>query len=255
VAKPETGLPYRAELVNNEPVPASSNDDNPRWVLAEKITDALRRRWPAEIHAVGVHGALAHGEDDGGELDLVVITYRPGSGPWPVARRVDGILVDLSVISADEYLGYARTLSTSWPLVADQYLTTKALYDPGGWHSKLRDTHLSRLAEAGGGEFATLAREAWCEAESSHARALRLAEWHDTDGALLTFGAAKLATALVDGLLSRTYFRDSADAVRRTGLGDTDLTTLGHKLREQAAELHKRGRPVDGTVDDLIGAG
>ncbi len=179
--------------------------NSPRWVLAEEITAALRRRWPAEIHAVGAHGSLAHGEDvDGGDIDLVVVTFRSGAGPRPGARRIDGTLVDLGVIGAEEYLEYARTLSTSWLLAADQYLTTKPLYDPEGWYPRLRDTHL--------------------------------------------------AAALIDGLLTRTYFRDSADAVRRTGLGDADLTELGRRLRGQADELAKRGRPVDGSISELLSA-
>jgi hypothetical protein len=242
-------------LVNNEPVSGSPNLDSARWRLAEEITATLRRRWPAEIHAVGVHGSLAHGDDeDGGDIDLVVVTFRAGVGPRPGVRRVDGTIVDLDVLGVDEYLKYARTLTTSWPLAADQYLTTKALYDPEGWHARLRDAHLGRLAEAGGAEFATLARDAWCQAEATYAKALRLAEWHDTAGALFTFGAARLAAALVDGLLTRTYFRDSADAVRRTGLGDADLTELGRRLRTQADDLAKRGRPVDGTIGELLGA-
>ncbi len=239
-------------MVNNEPV-SGNPSPSPRWTLAEKITAAVRRRWPAEIHAVGLHGALAHGDDnDDSDVDLVVVTYRPATGPRPGARRVEGTIVDLSVISADEYLGYARTLDASWPLAADRYVTTRALYDPEGWHSRLRDAHLGRLAEAGAGEFADLARDAWCNAETTYSRALRLAEWHDTAGALLTFGAARLAVALVEGLLTRTYFRDSADAVRRTGLDQDDLTEVGRRLRTQADELAKRGRPVDGTIDDLL---
>jgi hypothetical protein len=242
-------------LVNNEPVSGSPYLDSARWHLAEEITATLLRRWPAEIHAVGVHGSLAHGDDeDGGDIDLVVVTFRPGVGPRPGVRRVGGTIVDLDVIGAEEYLKYARTLSTSWPLAADQYLTTKALYDPEGWHPRLRDAHLGRLAEAGGAEFATLARDAWCHAEATYAKALRLAEWHDTAGALFTFGAARLAAALVEGLLTRTYFRDSADAVRRTGLGDADLTELGRRLHTQADDLAKRGRPVDGTIGELLGS-
>src|SRR5919206_375821 len=72
---------------------------------------------PAEIHAVGVHGSLAHGDDaDGRDIDMVVVTFRPGAGLRPGARRIDGMLVDLGVISAEEYLEYARTLTTSWPI-------------------------------------------------------------------------------------------------------------------------------------------
>ncbi len=234
-------------------VPSNPYLSSPRWAVAEQIADAVLRRYPAQIHAIGVHGALAHGDDaDGADVDLVVVTFRPGEGPRPTSRRVNGVIVDLGVISADEYLEYARTLSTSWPLAADQYLTTKPIYDPDGWHSRLRDAHLGRLAETGGREFVALAREAWCSAEATYAKSLRLAEWHDTDGALLTLCEARLSAAMVDGLLTRTYFRHSAEAVRRTGLGEADMVEVGRRLRGQAEELAKRGHPVDGTIADLL---
>ncbi len=63
---------------------------------------------------------------------------------------------------------------------------------------------------------------------------------------------ARLSAATVVGLLSRTYFRNAADAVKRTGLAGADLTVLGEVLRDQAEELADRGRPVDGTVSDLF---
>jgi len=247
------GLPPAASLLDNEAVSANPSTDDARWALAEEVTSALRDRWPSEISAVGVYGSLAHGDDDhADEVDLVVLTQRPGTGPRPGTRRVRGTVVDIGVAAADDYLGSAQTLSMSWPLAADRYLTTRPLYHPHGWHPRLRNAHLARLAEAGPTEFAALAREAWCQAETAYEKALRLAEWHDTTGALLTFAAARLDTALVEGLLTRTYFRDGLDAVRRTGLGDADLTEVGERLRGQAHELARRGYPVDGTVADLL---
>jgi hypothetical protein len=226
---------------------------NPRWTLAGRIAEAARRRYPAEVLAVGVHGALAHGDDtDTSDVDLVVVTYRPRTGPRPVARRVDGILVDLGVVGADDHLEHARTLSTSWPLLADRYLTTRALHDPSGWLPRLRDAHLARLADASAAEFTTLAREAWARGASAHARATRLAEFYATDAALLLLGESRLAAALVTGLLSRTYFRTSADAVQRTGVAGADMAELGGILRTQAEDLARRGRPVDATVPDLF---
>jgi hypothetical protein len=226
---------------------------NPRWVVAEQVADAARRRFPADVLAIGVHGSLAHGDDtDTSDVDLILVTYRAGAGPRPVTRRVDGVLVDLSVIGADEYLQHARTLSTSWPLAADRYVTTRPIHDPKGWLEKLRDVHLGRLADARGAEFTALAREAWCQGASAHARATRLAEWFETDAALLMLGEARLAAATVVGLLTRTYFRNSADAVSRTGLAGTGVIELGDVLRAQAEELAARGRPVDGTVSDLF---
>jgi hypothetical protein len=228
-------------------------DANPRRHLAERVTDAVRRRFPATVLAVGIHGALAHGDDgEDSEVQLVVVTYRPGEGPRPAARRVDGVVVDLGVISADQYLGHARTLSTGWPLAADQYLTTAPTYDPDGWYPMLRDTHIARLAEAGSGEFTALAREAWYGAYAARVRAGQLAGRYEIDSGLVALSEARVGAAVVDGLLTRTYFRDAPDAVSRTGLAGVPMTELADRLAAQATELAKRGRPVDGTVDDLF---
>lgn len=243
-------------VAQNGPVPSSNPSwavANPRWAVAEEIADAALRRYPDDIRAIGVHGALAHGDDaDGSAVHLVVVTRRPDVGPQPTGRRVANVIVDCGVISADEYLAHARTLSTSWPLAADQYVTTRPIYDPTGWHELLCDTHLARLAGADEREFAALAREAWCPAATTLARAGALAARYDSDGALLTLGAARLAVALVDGLLNRTYFRGSADAVRRCRLGDAGLDELAARLRTQAEELAARGVPVDAEPPDLF---
>jgi hypothetical protein len=240
-------------------LPATPAPDNPRWRLAERVTDAVRRRFSAQVLAIGVHGALAHGDngddgDDGehSDVDLVVVTHRTGEGPRPATRRIEGVIVDLGVIGADEYLGHARTLSTGWPLAADQYLTTAATFDPDGWYELLRDTHLARLAEARPGDFAALAREAWYGAASAQSRARRLAGWHDLDAGLVALSDARVGSAVVDGLLTRTYFRDGPDAVRRTGLAGAPLPELAERLEAQATELARRGRPVDGEIADLF---
>ena len=229
--------------------------DDPRWTVAERVANAAQRRFPADVLAVAVHGPLAHGDDDGGgdgEVGLLVVTYRPGGGPPASTRRVDGVLVDLTVTAADDYLRQAQVITALWPLTADRYVTTRALHDPTGWLRTLRDEHLGRLARARPGEFSTAARRAWYRGSAAHARAARLAEWYATDQALLMLGEARLAAATVHGLLSRTYFRDPGDAVRRTGLAGADMTEVGGVLARQAEELAARGRPVDGTVDDLL---
>src|SRR5258706_11910877 len=163
--------------------------DNPRIEVAERVTAALLRRHRGEIHAIGAHGSVAHRDDvDGSDLALTVVTYRAGDGPMPTSRRVQGVVVDLDVISVDGLLILARTLTPSWPLLADRYLTALALHDPDHWHARLRDTHLAHLAEVKSDEFAALARQAWCRATAARQRAIRLAERHDTDGAVLTLG-------------------------------------------------------------------
>src|SRR5207244_7263339 len=142
--------------------------NNPRWDIAESVAAAVLQRYPGEIHAIGVYGSLAHGDDaEGSDVDLVVVTYRPGTGPQPASRRVNGVIVQCGVISMGDYLVHARTLSTTWPLAADQYVTTKPIFDPQSWHDRLRDTHLGRLAQANSQEFSALAREAWCPAAAT----------------------------------------------------------------------------------------
>jgi hypothetical protein len=234
-------------------VPANRYLVNPRWMLAEEVTDAVRRRFSADIVAIGVHGAVAHGDDtEDSDLNLVVVTDVPDTGPRPGTRRINGTVVDLGVICADVYLIHARTLSTSWPLAADQYLTVRPTFDPDGWYQVLRDAHLERLAEAGGGEFAALASQAWYRAYAGICRARHLAAWHEADAGLVALSDARVGAAVVEGLLSRTYFRDAPDAVRRTGIAGLGLSDLRDRLAAQAEELTKRGRPVDGEVSDLF---
>jgi predicted nucleotidyltransferase len=233
-------------------VPDDAHDDNPRWQLAAQVRDTIQRRWSAEVQAIAVHGSMAHGDDsDGSDVDLLVVTYRTGAGPRPVIRRVNGLLVDLIVVSSDEGLRQARDLSPMWPLIADRFVTTRALHDPRGWLGAQRDAHLGRLAEARPSEFSSLARQAWCHAASARGRAVRLAEWYDTEAALLLLGEARLHASMVIGLLSRTYFRNAADAVKRTGMAGADMTELGAVLKSQAEELTARGRPVDGPLNSL----
>ncbi|HEV2086877.1 MAG TPA: nucleotidyltransferase domain-containing protein [Cryptosporangiaceae bacterium] len=226
---------------------------DPRWQVAHDLADIVRRRWPADVLAVGVHGSLAHGDDrDGTDIDLAVVTYKPDTGPPPTRARIAGTVVRVAVTGAEDALVQARTLTTRWPLIADRYLHRRALYDESGWHARLRDTHLNRLAEAGTREFTALARDAWCDAFSLLERAVRCTEWHDSDGALLLLGEARTAGALTDGLLSRTYFRASTDATRRTGLAGLDIVEVRDRLGRQADELAKRGWPVDAMVSDLF---
>jgi hypothetical protein len=223
------------------------------WDLAEEITDAVRRRFSADVLAVGVHGPLAHRDEHGDtDVNLVVVTYAPGTGPHPATRRVGGRVAEVVVIGADEYLRHARTLTTDWPLAADRYMTTRATYDPDDWYVRLRDAHLARLASSTPAEFAALAREAWYRAHQAVARARALAGRYETDAALVALCDARVGAAVVEGLLTRTYFRDGADATHRTGIAGTDMLELAARLDVQARELASRGRPVDGSVAELF---
>lgn len=241
-------------MPDNDAVPSDDHDlANPRWNLATRLRDVLLRRWSAEIQAIGVHGSMAHGDDsDGSDVNVVVVTYRKGGGPRSVLRRVDGTMVDLTVVTGEDGLRLARELTPRWPLVADRFVTTKDLFDPRGWFGQQRDLHLGKLAETRPAEFSALARRNWCVASGAHARAVRLAEWYDTDAAMVLMADARLHTAMVTGLLSRTYFRNRADAVRRTGLAGADMTELRATLKAQAEDLTARGRPVDGQLSAMF---
>ncbi|MBM2617661.1 nucleotidyltransferase domain-containing protein [Actinoplanes sp. LDG1-06] len=240
-------------MPENERVQDEIDFTSPRGRLATRLSDVVGHRWPAEVQAIGVHGSLAHGDDhDSSDVNLVVLTYRPGHGPRPALRRVDGILVDLQVTTAEEGLRRARELTPRWPLEAERFVTSRPLHDPHGLFARQRDAHLGRLAEARPLEFSGLARHDWEIAAAAHARAVRLAEYYDTDAALVMMAEARLHAALVAGLLSRTYFRNQADAVKRTGLAGADVQELSKILDAQAEDLTARGRPVDGTLKEFL---
>ncbi|MEV6347195.1 nucleotidyltransferase domain-containing protein [Actinoplanes sp. NPDC051851] len=224
-----------------------------RGSLAIRLSEAIQHRWSAEVQAIGVGGSVAHGDDnDSSDINLVVVTFRPRTGPKPVMRKVDGIPVDLKVAHAEESLGQARMLTPRWPLEADTFVTTFPLYDPRRSFTERREAHLTLLAEARPVEFTRLARHNWAVAGAAHARAVRLAQWYDTDTAMVLMAQARLHVALVAGLLTRTYFRNPADAVKRTGVASADIQELGAILKYQAEELAARGRPVDGALGALF---
>ncbi|MFC7527096.1 nucleotidyltransferase domain-containing protein [Actinoplanes sp. GCM10030250] len=224
-----------------------------RGSLAVRLRDVIQHRWAAEVQAIGVRGSVAHGDDsDASDVNLFVVTFRPKTGPKPTRRKVDGVPVELQVMYAGEAMGLARVLNPRWPLLADGFITNYPLYDPKGWFADEREAHLTLLAEARPVEFSHLARHNWAIANGAHARAIRLAQWYDTDAALILMAEARLHAAMVTGLLTRTYFRNEADAVKRTGVAAADMQEIGAILQYQAEELAARGRPVDGTLGALF---
>ncbi|MEU4626268.1 nucleotidyltransferase domain-containing protein [Actinoplanes sp. NPDC023801] len=232
---------------------AEPDTTTPRGSLAIRLRDALQERWSADIQSLALCGSMAHGDDtDSSDVNFVAVTFRPRTGPRPTRRKVDGIPVDLRVMCAEEGLMQARVLTPRWPLEADAFITTLPLHDPQGWFKTRREAHLNLLAEARPMEFTGLARQNWAVASNAHMRAVRLAQWYDTDAALILMAEARLHAALVAGFLTRTYFRNAADAVRHTGVAAADIQELGAILKYQAEELTARGRPVDGRLGALF---
>ncbi|KUL35758.1 nucleotidyltransferase domain-containing protein [Actinoplanes awajinensis] len=226
---------------------------SPRAALAVRLSDAVRSRWPADVHAVGIRGSLAHGDDsETSDVNLVVLTLRPRTGPKSSLRKVDGVPIELEVLTADEALAQARQLTPRWPLLADRYMTVYPLHDPTGCFKEHREAHQDLLAEARPAEFTQLARHNWAIANGARQRAIRLAQWHDTDAALVMIAQARVNAALVTEFLTRTWFRNAVDAVKHTGVAAADMQELGAILRYQAEELAARGRPIDGTLGALF---
>ena len=240
-------------MAENEEVIGDLDTSTARGSLATRLCDVIQTRWAAEVQAIGVRGSVAHGDDtDSSDVNLIVVTYRPKTGPKPTLRRVDGTAVELQVMTGEDGLGQARVLTPRWPLQADGFITTFPLFDPKDWFTDQREAHLTLLAEARPVEFSQVARHNWAVANGAHSRAVRLAQWFDTDAALVLMAQARLHAALVAGLLTRTYFRNAADAVKRTGIAAADMQELAAILKYQAEELTARGRPVDGTLGALF---
>ncbi|WP_430783878.1 nucleotidyltransferase domain-containing protein [Actinoplanes sp. G11-F43] len=226
---------------------------SPRGSLAIRLREAVLDRWRAEVVAIGLYGSTAHGDDtDGSDINLVVVTSRPRTGPRPARRLVDGIPVDLRVITAEDGLGQARQLGPWWPLRADGFITTFPLMDPRNWFKDRREAHLTLLTEARPMEFTGQARHNWAIANGAYARATRQSRRDDTDAALMPAAEARLHAAMVTGFLTRTYFRNATDAVRHTGVATAGMPELEAILRYQAEELTARGRPVDGRLGALF---
>ncbi len=232
----------------------SATEPNPRLALARELSEAVLDRHRAVVHAIGVHGSLALGDDhDGSDVDFVVVTERPGQGPPASAARVRGIVVDFGVISAEEYLAFAGELSSRWPVDADQYLTTLPLYDPHGWHERLRQAHLALLARTPDAEFHARARGVLPGAIALADRARHLDAIGSHEAARHALDEAKVATALAIGFSTRRHFRGSWDAVERTGLAALDPEGLAARLARVVDESAARGLPVDAGTTDLAG--
>jgi predicted nucleotidyltransferase len=94
-------------MAENEGVIVELDTTMPRGSLAIRLRDAVQERWSAEVQSIGLCGSMAHGDDtESSDVNLVVITFRPRTGPKPARRIVDGIPVDMRVTTAEE--GLAR---------------------------------------------------------------------------------------------------------------------------------------------------
>jgi hypothetical protein len=225
-----------------------------RRKLAEQIAEGIVNRYLAGIHAVGLLGSHAHGDDDDySDLNIGVVSTQANAKPLrSVLRRANGVVVHVAVRSVGDWLDQARTLTPEWPLTANQFLIARPIYDPHGWYAVVRETHLARLRDATDREFAALARAALLSAMVYTARARRefVRAGQDDTQYLLTHAAVR--TALVTGLLARRRFRNRRDALHRSGLSEATLDLLEERQRELELELAKRGASIDASVAEVV---
>ena len=192
-------------------------DHDERLRLAADLTERLLDRHRAAIVAVGVHGAVARGEDgEESDLDLAVVTVGPEAEVPDRYLRHRGVVVDLGAIAADAYLEEAGHIGPAWPLASDQYVNQLAVHDPGGYFHKLQHVHQAAVEEAGPEVFAAAAGVDLVQLLSwdATARAAELA------GDLLTTQVAveeaAVLAALVVGLHTRTAYRGTSHALHAT---------------------------------------
>ncbi|MDE1820840.1 MAG: nucleotidyltransferase domain-containing protein [Euryarchaeota archaeon] len=222
-------------------------DSAGRWRIARAISEEVLRARREDVHAIGVHGSLAHGDDDEfSDIDLVVVTERPVDNLPSVVRRVEGVIVDFGVTTADDYMEAAKTLTRKWPLDADQYLTTRALHDPHHWHDRLREAHRSMIEGAKASRFLVCAREALLAALAYAQKARREEARGGSAGVVAQYvGSAAVEVALAEGLMARTYYRSSGDALKRNKLDQVSLSELLDRLKVVESRLEEDGVRLD----------
>ena len=120
----------------------------------------LARHGETAIAAIGLHG-----DQDGGALNLAVVTADAGVEVAELALRYGsgdggdgGVVVEIAAISEDAYLHEAGQIGPLWPLAADQYLHQVALHDPGEFFHKLRHVHEAAVSSASDETFSRTSR-------------------------------------------------------------------------------------------------
>lgn len=180
-----------------------------RLALARELARRLlARHGERAIAAIGLHGAAP-------SIELAVVTADPAVEiPERALRLGDGeVVVEIAVIGEDAYLHEAAQIGPLWPLVSDQYRNQVPLHDPDGFFHKLRHVHEAAVSSASDWVFAAAAGYDLVQliAWEARARAAELAG--DLTAALLAAKEGALLAALVAGLLTRTAYRDQADAL------------------------------------------
>jgi predicted nucleotidyltransferase len=192
-------------------------DHDERLRLAADLTERLIGRHGAAIVAVGVHGAVARG-DDGQEsdLDLAVVTVGPEAEVPDRYLRHRDTVVDLGTIAADAYLEEAGHIGPAWPLASDQYVNHLAVHDPGGFFHKLSHVHQAAVEESPPAVFKAAAGVDLVQLLSWDAKARAAELAGDLATTQLAVKEAAVLAALAVGLHTRTAYRNLGHALAAT---------------------------------------
>ncbi len=223
-----------------------------------ELARALTRRLLAEhgeqaIVAVGVHGALARGDD--GDLQLAVVTADASVAVAERALRHRGVVVDVAAIPAAAYLDEAAVIGPAWPLAGDQYVHHLPLHDPTGFFHKLAHVHTTTVQETPAETFAAAAGYDLVQAISWVAKARTAQARGDPADAAAAVMQAALFAALALGLATRTSYLDPADALRSAAGLDAAPTGFREPYRTATAPGSDPATAVDAisaAVDALV---
>jgi hypothetical protein len=224
-----------------------------RLALARELAARLlARHGERAITAVGLHGAPP-------AIELAVVTADPDVAVPDRALRFgtgdggeDAVVVEIAAIGEDAYLHEAGQIGPLWPLVSDQYLRQVPLHDPDGFFHKLRHVHEAAISSASDRVFAAAAGYDLVQliAWEARARAAELAG--DLPAALLAAKEGALLAALVAGLLTRTAYRDQANALYTAA---TDPAIAAHVQGGFAEQFRRLIDPASDPTSAVLALG
>jgi len=97
--------------------------------LARRVTEYVLRRHP-EVIAVAVHGSTATSEDrEHSDLEMFAVT-RGRTETRGYGTIHEGIVVEIELVSEEDAMREAGTVTGKWPMAADGWIHTIPTHDP-----------------------------------------------------------------------------------------------------------------------------
>jgi len=104
-------------------------DHERRMALARRVTEYVLRRHP-DLIAVAVHGSTAKSEDrEHSDLEMFAVT-RCRTETRGYGTIHEGIVVEIELVSEEDAMREAGTVTGKWPMAADGWIHTIPTHDP-----------------------------------------------------------------------------------------------------------------------------